>query len=106
MAHYTVIAGTTSALQFQLLEAGAAINLTSITVTLLLSDKNGTTVSSPGTVSVTDATTGKVQLAPTDANVFVATNGPYTARWKLVDASSKISYVPSGPRDVWEIIEA
>jgi hypothetical protein len=106
MAHYTIIAGTTAAIQFQLLEAGSPIDLTSCTVALLLSDKTGTTVSSPGTVTVTDATNGKVQLAPTDANVFNASNGPYLARWRITDASSKISYVPSGSRDVWELITA
>jgi hypothetical protein len=105
MSQYTIIAGTTSPLRFQLLEAGSPIDLTDITVTLLLSDKTGTTVNA-GTVTVLDADTGKVQLAPTDTSVFVAANGPYSARWKLTDASSKISYVPTGPRDVWTIIGA
>lgn len=104
MSHTTIVAGTTAAIRFQLLEAGAPIDLTGATVTLLLSDKTGTTVTSPGTVSVTTATEGKVQLAPTDVNVFVAANGPYLARWKVVDAGGKIYYVPSGQRDVWEII--
>ena len=106
MAHYTIIAGTTAALKFQLLDAGAPINLTTITVALLLTNHLGVTVASPGVVSITDATAGKIQLAPTDINVFVPANGPYTARWKLTDGSGKISYLPSGPRDVWEIIEA
>lgn len=106
MAHYQIIAGTTAALRFQLLESGSPIDLTDVDVTLLLSDKTGSAVSSPGTVSVTDETEGRLQLAPTNAAVFVAANGPYTARWKLTDATGKISYVPTGPRDVWEIIEA
>lgn len=101
---YSIVAGTTANVIFQLLEAGSPIDLTGATVTLLLSDKTGTTVTSPGTVSIVDETTGKVQLAPTDANVFVAANGPYLARWKVVDSGAKIFYVPSGPRDVWNIV--
>jgi hypothetical protein len=106
MAHYVIVAGTTAPLRFQLLESGAPINLTNIDVELLLSDRNGTTISSPGTVTVTDAENGKVELSPTGVNVFVSSNSPYTARWKLTDLSSKISYVPTGPRDVWEIVGA
>lgn len=104
MANCRIVAGTTADINFQLLEAGTPIDLSGATVTLLLSDKTGTAVSSPGTASVVDATTGKVKLAPTDADVFVAANGPYLARWKVVDAGAKIYYVPSGPRDVWEIV--
>ena len=106
MANYTIIAGTTSDLRFQLLEAGSPINLLGCTVSLLLSDKRGNTIAAPGTVSITDSAEGKVQLSPTDATIFVSDNGPYTARWKITDASSKISYVPTGPRDIWEIVGA
>lgn len=106
MPQYNIIAGTTTAIQFQLLSGGAPIVLTGYTVTLLLTNKLGVTVATPGTVTVTDAPNGKVQLAPTDATIFIAANSPYSARWKLVDGSAKISYVPSGPRDVWNIVEA
>lgn len=104
MAGYNIVAGTTAALRFQLLEAGTPIDLTGSTVTLLLSDKNGVTIASPGTVTVTDDNNGKVQLAPTDDTVFVASNGPYLARWKVLDSGGKYSFVPSGPRDIWNIL--
>lgn len=106
MANYTIVAGTTTAVRFQLLEAGSPINLLGCTVTLLLADRNGTTITSPGTVSITDSSEGKVELAPTDTTVFNAQNSPYTARWKIQDASVKFSYVPTGPRDTWEIVGA
>jgi len=104
MSNYTIVAGTTTPLRFQLLEAGSPINLFGITVTLILSDRNGTTVDTPGTVTTVDSDEGIVQLAPTDEDVFVSANSPYTARWKLEDLTAKISYVPTGPRDIWEII--
>jgi hypothetical protein len=102
--NYTIVAGTTSVLRFQLLEAGSPINLLACTVELLLSDRLGNTIASPGTVSITDSDEGKVQLAPIDTSVFNATISPYTARWKVTDASGKISYVPTGPRDIWEVV--
>lgn len=104
MAKYDIVDGTTAVIQFQLLEEGAAINLTGVTVSLLLSDRTGTTVTSPGTVVITDAATGKVQLTPTGTTTFVADNGPYYARWKLTDGGGKISYVPTALRDVWNIV--
>jgi hypothetical protein len=104
--NYPIVAGTTSDLRFQLLEAGSPINLLGCTVTLLLSDKRGVTIASPGAISIIDADEGKVQLTPTNASVFVAANSPYTARWKIVDAATKVSYVPTGPRDIWEIVGA
>ena len=104
MATYDIVVGTTNDIKFQLLDNGAPIDLTGITVTLLLEDRTGTTVASPGTVSVTDATNGKVSLTPTNATVFVSANGPYYARWKLVDFTGKIGFVPSSTRDVWQLI--
>lgn len=106
MANFVIVAGTTSNLRFQLLEAGSPINLLGCTVTLLLSDRSGVTITSPGTITITDSDLGKVQLAPTSASVFVSANSPYTARWKITDASTKVSYVPTGPRDIWEIVGA
>lgn len=103
---YLIVAGTTSDLRFQLLEAGSPINLLACTVGLLLSDRAGNTVSSPGTVTITDVSEGKVQLAPASASVFDSTKSPYTARWQITDGAGKKSYVPTGPRDIWEIVGA
>lgn len=106
MANYSIVAGTTSDLRFQLLEAGSPINLLGCTVTLLLSDRLGNTIANPGTVSITDEAEGKVQLVPASTSVFDATKSPYNARWKIVDAATKVSYVPTGHRDVWEVVGA
>lgn len=102
---YRIIVGTTLPLRFQLLEAGSPIDLTDATVTLILSDKDGATVTNPGTVTITDEATGKIQLDPTDVNVFVAASGPYQARWKVEDTNGDFFYVPnSNERDIWDII--
>lgn len=104
--NYTIVAGTTSDIRFQLLEAGSPINLLGCTVALLLSDRTGTTIASPGTVTIIDEDEGKVQLTPASISVFDSTKSPYTVRWKITDASGKISYVPTGHRDIWEIVGA
>lgn len=106
MANYTIVSGTTADIRFQLLEAGSPINLLGCSVALLLSDRSGVTINNPGTVTITDSTNGKVSLTPTDTNVFVSSKSPYTARWKITDAAGKISYVPTGSRDIWEIVAA
>jgi hypothetical protein len=104
MAVYDIVAGTTNVLQFQLIENGQAIDITGITVTLLLEDRTGTAVPSPGTVTTIDALNGKVQLTPTNAAVFTASAGPYYARWVLTTMTGLVSFVPSSQRDVWNIV--
>ncbi len=104
MPYYDIVEGSSNNVQFQLLDNGVPIDLSSLTVTLLLEDRTGTVVSSPGTVTVTDAANGKVQLTPTSTSVFVASNGPYYARWKLVDVFNKVAFVPTSTRDVWAIV--
>jgi hypothetical protein len=104
LAIYDIVEGSTNDLNFQLLDNGAPIDLTGITVTLLLENRKGAQVPSPGTVAIVTVDEGKVKLTPTNSNVFVAENGPYYARWKLVDDFNKVSYVPSSNRDVWQIV--
>ena len=101
---YDIVVGTTNPLQFQLIESGEPIDLGSITVTLLLSNRNGTTVSSPGTVSIVDSTNGKIQFTPTNSTVFIAADGPYYARWVLTTSLGVVSYVPTSVRDTWNLV--
>ena len=86
------------------MEDGEVIDLSGLTVTLTLTDRTGTAVASPGTVTVEDAANGLVQLAPTSTSVFTATLGPYYARWKLVNSLGAVSYVPSSAKDQWNIV--
>lgn len=103
---YNIIAGTTADLKFQLFESGMPIDLSGISVSLLLEDHRGVAIRAPGIVSVDVAATGEVKLVPASATTFVAANGPYYARWQLTDGFGKVSYVPTSIRDVWNIISA
>lgn len=100
---YDIVEGTTDPLQFQLLEAGSSVDLTDSTVSLLLEDNSGATVSA-GVITVSDAPTGRVTLAPASSSTFVASVGPYYARWKITSLAGTFSFVPSSIRDVWNII--
>jgi hypothetical protein len=102
MTQIKVVEGWTAPLDFQLMADGVVQNLTGMTVTLELRDKAGSVVNTAGNVTVPDAPTGKVRYSP-DAVDIVAANGPYRARWKVVDGASKVSYFPSGAHDVWKI---
>lgn len=102
--NYVIVAGTTGNLQFQLLEGGNPINLTGCTVILLLNDCNGNAIASPGTITVIDPTNGKVQLTPASTSTFSSGTSPYMARWEVTTGGSQIFYVPTGPRDTWEIV--
>jgi hypothetical protein len=102
MTDIKVVEGWTAALDFQLMADGVAQNLTGMTVTLELRDRAGLVINTTGNVSVVDAPTGKVRYSA-DSGDLVAANGPYRARWKVVDGASKVSYFPSGEHDVWKI---
>ena len=97
-------AGITTPLRFQLLEDGVPVDLSGMTVTLLLQDRLGAVVSTTAMVTVVSATTGQVDFTPATAGLFTVANGPYHARFKLVNSTGGISYVPSGLRDRWTVV--
>lgn len=89
-----MVQGSTSPLDYQLLDDGAARNLTGETVAYVLKDKDGATVSSPAS-SVPSASTGKVRLTPAAAS-FTAALSPYTLHWKVTAAGGEIYFYPDG----------
>lgn len=97
-----LVAGSTSPKRFQLLQAGAPIDLSGLTVTLQLEDETGASVSS-FTLSIVNAVSGLVDVYPTTTSTLDASKSPYYARWKLVDSSGGIAYVPDDFRDIWTI---
>jgi hypothetical protein len=99
-----VSAGTTVPLRFQLLDDGVPIDLSGMTVTLLLQDRLGATVSTTAMVTVTSAAAGEVDFTPSTTAFFTVANGPYYARFKLVNSTGGVSYVPNGLRERWTIV--
>lgn len=98
-----VTEGITTPLRFQLLDDGVPIDLSGMTVTLLLQDRLGAVVSTTAMVTVVTASTGRVDFTPSSAAFFTVANSPYLARFKLVSATGGISFVPNGLRDRWTV---
>lgn len=87
--------GWTGPVDVQLLADGVAVNLTSCTVALVLTGRDGVAVTTTGNVTIIDAAAGKVRYSP-DAADLDADQSPYRARYKVTDVLGKIVYFPSG----------
>lgn len=97
-----IVEGWTGQLDLQLLADAVAADLTGMTVTLVIKDKGGNSVTPGGTVTVVDAANGKVRYSPVSNDFFVA-KSPYSVRWKVVDGSNKTVFFPSGKADQWVV---
>jgi hypothetical protein len=104
MAAIVISAGTTVPLRFQLLDDGLPVDLSGMTVTLELSDRLGTALTTSGMVTVTSAGAGEVDFTPSTGAFFTVANGPCFARWKLVNSLGGVSFVPNGLRERWTIV--
>jgi hypothetical protein len=89
-----VVDGWTGPLDYTLLADGTALNLTGMTVTLILTKPDGTVVDTTGDVTVTDAAAGWVRYTP-DATDLAASESPLRMRWKVVDGAGAVVYHPS-----------
>jgi hypothetical protein len=102
MAEEKLVEGWTDPINQQLLNDGAAVNITGCTIALLLYDKAGVLITLTGTTSIVDAATGKVRFSPGSSDLTVA-RSPIKARWRVTDSSSKVSFFPNDPPDVWTV---
>ena len=100
MAQEELVEGWTDPITQQLLNDGAAVNLTGCTVELLLYDANGRAITHSGAASVFEAATGKVKFQP-GASDLLASKSPLRVRWKVTDDADEISYFPNASADVW-----
>lgn len=95
-----VVEGWTGALPFTLKADGVAVDLTGMTVSIVLKDALGTSINnSTSGVTVTGSTSGLVEYAPTSSD-FVAANTPYKVRFRVVDALAKTVYFPNVDEDL------
>lgn len=102
MAEEQLVEGWTDPITQQLLNDGAAVNITGCTVALLLYDRSGVAISLGGSTSVVTATTGTVKFSP-GASDLKAARSPIKARWKVTDGTGKISYFPNAGADTWTV---
>lgn len=105
-----IVEGWTQELEaFRLWSDGAPVNLTGLTLDLVVSDREGTAVTVDRSQlrvdsdQTWDAVTelgcrGKFYLTPADGQ-FTNALSPYSVRAKLTDGASKVAFWPNGAPD-------
>lgn len=99
-----IVEGWTGPVDMQLKKNGSPVSLTGCTVTLVLRGKDGLNIDTASNISVLDAPTGQVRYLP-DAGDLVAAKTPHWARFRVVDASSKIVFFPSDRPMRWTVYQ-
>jgi len=97
-----LVEGHTGVIDETLKTNGTAVDLTGMTVTLLLQTAEGTPVPTLGNVTVPSPSAGLVRYSPA-ATDLVAADTPHVARWKVIDAGGHIVFFPSDAGEVWEV---
>lgn len=95
-----VVEGWTGALPFTLKADDVAVDLTGLTVSIVLKDYQSTVVKdSTSGVTVTGSTAGTVEYAPSSSD-FVASRTPYKLRFRVKDSQNKVVYFPNIDEDL------
>jgi hypothetical protein len=89
------VEGWSGPLDFELLNDGAAQDLTTMTVTGQARNRLNALVDLSSDVTVITATDGKVRMTP-DTGDFQSEDSPYELRFKVVDAGLAVVFFPSG----------
>jgi len=98
----SVVEGWTERIKYTLTADGATVNLTGMSVTLLLYDVTKTLFSYSGTSGVDTASSGIVYFDPAATDLLDA-NAPYYARWKVTDGAGKVSFFPNSFAEQWTV---
>ena len=84
---------------FTLKADGTAVDLTGMTVELILKDRSGTVVTTSGDTRVHGTpTTGQVYYQP-DAADMTSAASPYSVHWKVTDGSGYVVFFPNSAAD-------
>lgn len=95
-----VVEGWTGALPFTLKADDVAIDLTGMTLSIVLKDAKGTVIKDSDVgVTVIESTAGTLEYEPSSSE-FVAARSPYKVRFRVVDTGSKVVYHPNGDEDL------
>ncbi len=80
----------------------AAVDLSGLTVELVLKDKTGTAVTTTGDVAIVTAASGTVKYTP-DSTDLASASSPYTARFKVTYGDGSIRFYPQGAPMTWRV---
>jgi hypothetical protein len=91
---------------FTLKADDVAVDLTGLTVELIIRSKNGALVETTSDARVDDdPTTGQVYWTPDAADLSYA-DSPYAIRWKVTDGDGNVVFFPSGAADHIKVYRA
>lgn len=101
---FSIVEGWTGPLPFTLQTDGTPLDLTGLTVKLVLKSADGTLVYNHTTsgITVTGTTAGQLEWAPTTSD-FVSAQTPYRIRFSVTDAVSDTVYFPNDEEDLIEV---
>jgi uncharacterized phiE125 gp8 family phage protein len=102
MAELTLVQGHTGVIDETLKADGVPVNLTGMSVALVLQTANGVLVDTSTNVSVPSPVAGLVRYTP-DAADLLARETPHVARWKVTDGLGAVIFFPSDAGDVWVV---
>ena len=95
-----IVEGWSGALPFTLNADGTPVDLTGMTVHIVLRSSTGYTPIKDTTAGIVVSTseTGRVSYAPatSSGNLFLASKTPYSVRFRVTDALTRIVYFPNG----------
>jgi hypothetical protein len=103
---FSIVEGWTGALPFTLAADGTALDLTGMTVEIVLKDNTGTIVKDTSSgISVTGTTAGLLEYSPSSSSgdLFLSTKTPYRVRFRVTDAQSKKIYFPNDEEELIEV---
>lgn len=102
----SIVEGWTGALPFTLRADGSPVDLTGMTVKIVLKNAAGTLVKdTTAGITLTGSTGGQLEYAPSTStgDLFVASQTPYRVRFQVTDALAKTVYFPNDEEELIEV---
>ena len=102
MAELKLVEGWTGPIDDVLKSNGTPLDLTGLTVQLLLQKASGVAVDTTGDVVIVTPSAGVVRYTP-DPTDLLAAETPHTVRWKVTDLTGAVTYFPNAAGEVWTV---
>jgi len=102
----SIVEGWSGALPFTLKADGTPVDLTGLTVKIVLKTSQGSIVKdTTAGITVTGSTSGQLEYAPatSSGDLFLASKTPYRIRFRVTDALAKTAYFPNDEEDLIEV---
>lgn len=102
----SIVEGWTGALPFTLKADGSPVDLTGLTVRIILKTAYGTVVKNTSSgISITSSTAGQLEYVPSSSSgdLFLASQTPYRVRFSVTDVLPRTVYFPNDEEELIEV---